>query len=144
MKKPGIIIVCIICLSFIVTSFAFMNEKDSQQEKSEKLLVVWTSGDKEVAMKMVFMYVFNAKKYKWWNDIELLVWGPSSKLLSEDKELQDYIKKMKEAGINLSACKACADMYKVSDKLTELGITVKYKGVDLTENIKGDSKVITF
>ena len=43
----------------------------------DKLVVVWTSGDKEVAMKMVFMYSFNAKKYEWWDDITLLVWKAS-------------------------------------------------------------------
>ena len=28
---------------------------------SEKLVVLWTSGDREVALKMVFMYTFNVK-----------------------------------------------------------------------------------
>ena len=72
-----------------VKSKTEMNEED-------KLVVVWTSGDKEVAMKMVFMYTYNAKKQAWWDDVTLLVWGPSSKLLSQDKELQDYVKKMIE------------------------------------------------
>ena len=109
----------------------------------DKLVVVWTSGDKEVAMKMVFMYTFNAKKYEWWDDITLLVWGPSSKLLSEDKELQDYLKKLLDSGINVLACKGCADMYGISDKLEQIGVTVRYTGVDLTDFIK-ERHVITF
>lgn len=109
----------------------------------DKLVVVWTSGDKEVAMKMVFMYTFNAKKYEWWDDITLLVWGPSSKLLSEDKELQDYIKKILDSGINVLACKGCADTYGISDKLEQIGVTVRYTGVDLTDFIK-ERHVITF
>jgi hypothetical protein len=109
----------------------------------DKLVVVWTSGDKEVAMKMVFMYTFNAKKYNWWKDITLLVWGPSSKLLSEDKDLQDYVKKMLDEGIHVLACKGCADMYEVSDDLEKIGVTVKYTGTDLTEFIK-ERHVITF
>ena len=118
--------------------------KDSTEiSNKDKLVVVWTSGDKEVAMKMVFMYTHNAKKYEWWEDITLLVWGPSAKLLSEDKELQDYIKTMLDAGIHVLACKGCADMYEISDKLEEIGVTVKYTGKDLTNFIK-ERHVITF
>ena len=109
----------------------------------DKLVVVWTSGDKEVAMKMVFMYTYNAQKYGWWDDITLLVWGPSSKLLSEDQELQDYVKKMKDEGVNLLACKGCADMYEVSGKLEQIGVTVRYTGKDLTDFIK-ERHVVTF
>lgn len=123
---------------------ANLNAPDSNIiSEKEKLVVVWTSGDREVALKMVFMYVYNSKKYEWWKDITLLVWGPSSKLLSEDVELQDYIKNMKDIGVNLLACKACADLYGVSDKLSELGITVKYTGKDLTGFIK-NNHVVTF
>jgi len=109
----------------------------------DKLVVVWTSGDKEVAMKMVFMYTFNAKKYEWWEDITLLVWGPSSKLLSEDEDLQEYVKSMLDIGINVLACKGCADLYEVSDELEEIGVTVKYTGTDLTGFIK-ERHVVTF
>ncbi|NQU32863.1 MAG: DsrE family protein [Bacteroidetes bacterium] len=111
--------------------------------KNDKLVVVWTSGDKEVAMKMVFMYTSNAKKNNWWEDITLLVWGPSAKLLSEDKELQDYVKTMLDNGIDVLACKGCADQYGISEKLEQIGVTVKYTGVDLTNFIK-ERHVITF
>ncbi|MCP4901388.1 MAG: DsrE family protein [bacterium] len=112
----------------------------------DKLVVVWTSGDRDVALKMVFMYTYNASasRFGWWDDITLVVWGPSAKLLSEDKELQEYIAKMKEAGITLEACKACADMYEASGKLTELGIDVKYMGDVLTNYVKEGRHVLTF
>ena len=107
-------------------------------------MVVWTSGDREVALKMVFMYTFNAKKHGWWDDITFIVWGPSEKLLAEDVELQDYLKKMFDVGIRVEACKACSDMYGVSESLSDLGVDVKYMGVPLTEYIKEGLKVITF
>ena len=116
---------------------------EMELKKDDRLVVVWTSGDREVALKMVFMYTYNAKRAGWWKDVTLLVWGPSSKLLSEDKELQDYVKSMKAEGVTLLACKACADMYGVADKITEIGVTVKYTGTDLTEFIK-ERHVITF
>jgi len=111
---------------------------------SSKLFVLWTSGDKEVAIKMVFMYTYNAKKNGWWDTIRFIVWGPSSKLLAEDAEIQEGIKKMKEEGVELYACKACADLYGVSDKLAELGLTVKYIGKDLTDLLKAGWHQLTF
>ena len=115
----------------------------SEISNKDKLVVVWTSGDKEVAMKMVFMYTYNAKKYEWWDDITLLVWGPSAKLLTEDTELQDYVKKMLDSGIHVLACKGCADLYEVSDDLEKIGVTVRYTGKDLTSFIK-ERHVVTF
>lgn len=111
---------------------------------ADKLLVVWTSGDRDVALKMVYMYTFNAKKRGWWGTIRFLVWGPSAKLLANDAELQQEVIKMKEIGIELLACKACADSYNVSEKLTELGLDVKYMGVPLTEMLKSGWTTITF
>jgi len=120
---------------------------DAQERKSmepSKLLVVWTSGDKEVAEKMVYMYTYNAKKNDWWETVRFLIWGPSSKLLSEDADLQAYLGKMKDEGVELVACKACADMYGVSGKLEEMGVEVKYMGKPLSDMLKSDWKVITF
>ncbi len=113
-------------------------------EAPSKLMVIWTSGDREVALKMVFMYTFNAKKQGWWDQIRFVVWGPSSKLLSEDEELQKGIKDMMEAGVEVQACKACADLYGVSDKLAALGIDVKYMGVPLTDMLKGGWTSLSF
>lgn len=109
-----------------------------------KLKVVWTSGDKEVALKMVHMYVYNAKINNWWDDIELIVWGPSSKLLADDVELQLSVKAMLTKNIKVVACQACADSYHISDQLRALGIGVKYMGIPLTDYLKSDVKVITF
>ena len=101
------------------------------QDQNPNLAVVWTSGDRDVALKMVFMYTLNAKRRGWANEVELIVWGPSSKLVSHDVELQEEIAAMRDAGVVLKACKACSDSYGVSDKLQELGIEVKYMGVEL-------------
>ncbi|MFC1552649.1 DsrE family protein [Candidatus Latescibacterota bacterium] len=109
-----------------------------------KLMVLWTSADRDVAVKMVYMYTYNAKKNGWWNEVRFVIWGPSSKLLSEDKELQDYIAKMKEEGVILEACQACADMYGVSDKLRAMGIDVKYMGIPVTDMLKSGYASMTF
>lgn len=109
-------------------------EKITEAPESEgNQLILWTSGDREVALKMVFMYALNCKKRSWMNNVRLLIWGPSGKLLTEDIELQKYLKVLKDQGVELYACKGCADLYGISDNLTKLGVTVMYTGKMLAD-----------
>lgn len=117
---------------------------NNMQDSKDKLVVLWTSGDREVALKMVFMYTLNSKLREWWKEVTLIVWGPSSKLLSEDDALKLHIEKMIEIGVEVVACKACSDEYGVSEKLLDLGIEVKYMGQPLTAYLKEDVKLLTF
>jgi hypothetical protein len=154
MKKQNLIFMRVILIS-IVLAVVFMLIGSSQFhqaslatpaegiETGEDLVVLWTSGDPDVAKKMLFMYTYNAKKYEWWSHITLIVWGPSAKLLSENNDLQHEITKMKEEGIILKACKACADSYGVTVKLEELGIEVIYMGKDLTDYLKSDIRLLS-
>jgi hypothetical protein len=66
-----------------------MEKNKMTTSQPEKLLMVWTSGEIEVAKKMVFMYSMNAKLHGWWDEVTLLVWGPSSRLLAGDADLQE-------------------------------------------------------
>jgi hypothetical protein len=109
-----------------------------------RLAVIWSSSDPEVAHRVCFMYTHNARKLGWFDEVTLIVWGPSSKLLSEDASLQEEVKAMAADGVTLVACLACADSYGVTDKLRALGIDVKYMGVPLTEMLQSDWKVLTF
>ena len=116
----------------------------ANDKEGVKQLIVWTSGDREVALKMVFMYTYNCQKRKWMDKVRLLVWGASTKLLSEDEELQEKIKIIKEAGVELWACKACADLYGVSKKLESLGLKVHYTGKALADMQKEGWYILTF
>lgn len=112
--------------------------------KNDTLLVVWSSGDPEVAEKVCFMYTYNAKKADWFKEVIFVVWGPSAKLLAENEKLQETVRKMKEEGIIMEACVACARMYGVQDKLTELGFDVKGMGTVLSSYLKAGYPNITF
>lgn len=151
MKNKGLIFVILVFGIIISTqNVKTQNMNDSQSKNvlkvpsNEKLVVLWTSGDREVALKMVFMYTINSKKYGWWDDITLLVWGPSAKILSEDRELQAEIEKMIGAGIVVEACKGCSDQYEVSEKLEKIGVNVLYTGTVLTDYLKEGRHVLTF
>ena len=115
----------------------------SSKDTNGKLMILWTSGEREVAKKMVFLYALNAKANGWWEDITLLVWGPSAMLLTKDKELQEMIRDIMDSGVKVEACKGCSDLYGISDELSALGLDVKYTGVELTDYIK-EHKVVTF
>lgn len=107
------------------------------------LVVVWTANDPDVAMNMVFMFCKNSLLKKWWERVRLVVWGPSAKLLSKNAVLQKELVQVKNAGVELLACKACADRYNVTDQLTALGLQVIYMGAPLTEYLKNGAKVLT-
>ncbi len=111
---------------------------------NDKLVVLWTSGNPEVAEKVCFMYTHNAKRQGWFDEVTLVVWGPSARLLSENPALQEQVKAMIADGITVEACVACANMYGVASDLSALGIDVKGMGVPLTDYLKSDAKILTF
>lgn len=138
MKKT---ILILFAVSLFLGVFA-QNEKKMEDKKS-KLAVLWTSDDPNLAEKMAFMYTYNAKKQGWFDDVVLIIWGPSAKLASENKMIQDYIKKMQEAGIVVEACMACARMYGVDQKLAEMDVDVKGMGVPLSNYLKEGWKTLS-
>lgn len=109
----------------------------------KKLNILWTSNDKDTFKHMVAMYSVNALKNKWWEEINVLIWGGSTKLSKEDKGVQKTIQKMILAGVTVEACLACADIYNATEVLEAIGVDVKYTGTTLTDYIKGEDQLIT-
>lgn len=114
------------------------------ENKKEKLAVLWVSGDRDVAEKSCLMYTHAAKRNGWFDEVVLIVWGSSSRLLAEDEALQEKIKAMKEDGVILEACIACSNALGVTEDLKELGIDVKGMGVPLTDYLKSGYHVLTY
>ena len=119
-----------------------MNQ-DVKPGEPEELFVLWTSGDREVALGMVFMYTLNSKLRGWWEDVTLIVWGASTRLLAEDEELQGRVRQMIEAGIDVVACVACAEMFGATKVLEDLGIEVKPMGQPLSQLLKAGKTLLT-
>jgi hypothetical protein len=111
---------------------------------SDKLVVVWTSGDPYVAERVALMYTHNAKIQGWFKDVTLVVWGPSAKLISENIKLQEKVKAMQKDGVVVEACIACSNAYGVTEDLKKLGYDVKGMGKPLTDYLKNGVKVLTF
>ena len=142
-KKLSITMLLLFCLPMLLSTAA--EAVQAEEEKSiDSVAILWTSGDPEVAKKMVFLYTYNAKNQGWLKNIKFIIWGSSTLLVSKDKDIQEWIKKLDEAGVELYACKWCADQYEVSGLLEELGVEVIYYGEPLTKLIKDDWKILTF
>jgi len=107
------------------------------------LYVLWTNDNVVTAEKMVFMYTVNSLIHGWWEKVTLIVWGATTRLVSESTEIQAKVKEALEAGVHITACKACADQLGVTTTLEGLGIEVIYWGVPLTDLLKNDEKLIT-
>jgi hypothetical protein len=111
---------------------------------SEKthLYVLWTNDNVITAEKMVFMYTVNSLIHGWWEKVTLIIWGASAKLVSENKDIQKKVKEALDAGVHITACKACADQLGVTQTLENLKIEVKYWGAPLTEIIANGEKLL--
>jgi hypothetical protein len=66
-------------------------QQQSLAGPSDTLVVLWSSGDRDVAEKACLMYTSAAKKFKWFNELILVVWGPSEKLLAENAALKEKV-----------------------------------------------------
>jgi hypothetical protein len=111
---------------------------------ADSLVVVWSSGDIDVAEKVCLMYTHAAIKNQWFKEVVLVVWGPSAKLLAENQGLQTKLAEMQKDGIYVQACISCANLYGVTEKLKSLGIDVRPMGIPLTGYLKSERKMLNF
>ncbi len=110
-------------------------------QKEAKIL--WTSNNKETSIHMVLLYAHNAKLKNWMDDVTILVWGASQKLIAQDKEIQEKIKQMVEDGVKVIACLKCAENMQISESLNSCNIDVFYTGELLSQWIQSGDTIIT-
>ena len=95
------------------------------------------------AEKMVFMYGVNSLVKGWWGKVTLIIWGAPAKLSAENTEIKGKIKAALDAGVHITACKACADQLGVTETLEKMNIEVKYWGEPLTKILKSGETLLT-
>lgn len=135
---------CFVLSCLLLIALPAMLQAQDMENKKEKLAVLWTSGDRDVAEKSCLMYTHAAKRNGWFDEVVLIVWGSSSRLLAEDEALQEKIKSMKADGVILEACIACSNMLGVTEDLKALGIDVKGMGVPLSDYLKSGYHVLSY
>lgn len=137
--------IILIAIVFLSGSIKFLNAQDIKTNTaSDTLVVLWSSGDPDVAEKACLMYAHAAKRNSWFKEVILIVWGPSEKLLAENALLKEKISAMKKDGVIVEACVACSNMYGVTSDLKVCEVDVKGMGVPLTRYLKRGYKIISY
>jgi hypothetical protein len=111
---------------------------------ASKLFVILSSGDREVALEVGLVYTLNAAKNGWMDEVKLIIFGPSEKLAAYDTQVQERIKEVQNSGVEVMACKWCADRMKIADALEKAGIKVVYVGTVISDLIKSGWASLTF
>jgi hypothetical protein len=109
----------------------------------DKLNILWLTDNKHIFFNMISMYAINSRLNGWWNEVNIIIWGASAKLVGSDEQVRSEVLEMISHGITIEACKACCDNFGVTDKLLELGVNVRYMGEPLTEYLKSEEKLLT-
>ncbi len=134
----------IFLLVFFIPVLVHSQTSENDDVCTDKLFVLWTSDDVNLAERMVLMYAHTAKTSGWYEEVTLIIWGPSAKLTSENASIKNKLMSMQDDGVKIEACIVCADGYEVTDILQEMGFDVKPMGKPLTEYMKSGAKLLTF
>jgi len=99
-----------------------------------KLLVVVATGDKEKALTAL-MYAKNAAKNGWLDEVKVVFFGPSERLMVEDEDVSQEALEVAELCESL-ACKAISDREEISEAITKMGVRVEYVGRIISDYIR--------
>jgi hypothetical protein len=110
---------------------------------SKKAKILWTTDNKETALHMVCLYAHNALLKGWMDEVEVLVWGASQRLIVEDAEVRAKVEAMIRDGVKVVACLKCADSLEITAPLQTCGIDVHYTGELLSTWINSGESVIS-
>jgi len=109
-----------------------------------KVFVVLSSGDREVALEVGLVYPLNAAKNKWMDEVKVIIFGPSEKVAAYDLEVQQRIRELQQVGVDVIACKWCADRMNITGILEKAGITVVGVGPIISQLLKDGWASLTF
>jgi len=101
---------------------------------SSKLLVIIATGEKEKALTGL-MYARNALKLGWMEDVKIVFFGPSERLIVQDEQVLNEVKNIAVMG-ELFACKTISDRKGISGEVERLGVKVEHVGSIISNFIK--------
>ena len=112
--------------------------------EDQKLTILWTSGERDVALKVVLRYIETELEAKHWPSIELIIWGPSVRLAMDDDAIREKLISLQEHGLLTKACIVCAEEYEVTERLQGANIAVDFVCEDLTHIIQSQHPFVSF
>jgi hypothetical protein len=112
-------------------------------DEPQTLHLLWTTGDPITAEHMVMMYATNSKLNDWWDEVDVLIWGASQILVTENEAVQTKLEIARQAGVKFRACISCANNLGTLPKLEALDIPTYRLGPVLTELLQSGEKVLS-
>jgi hypothetical protein len=144
MKRRSLVLAGVVLIVAAVLGGSGLIATAQEEEAPQRLVVLWRSGDPDMFHSALYLFTHNSKRFKWFDEVTLVVWGPSQKLLLEDEEIQAKVKKMQKSGVRVLASIDCAIDYGIEGRLRdELGIRVMIMGPFLVRFLQEDYKVLT-
>lgn len=102
---------------------------------SDKVITIISSGDIGKALTGLG-YATRAVQNKWLSEVKLCFMGAAEQLLVDNEDIQNMVNEFKSLKGDVVACKAIADRYAVSDKISALDIDVEFVGQLISDHIK--------
>lgn len=130
--------------SLILLDEAVRLELKGRHIVATKVFVILSSADREVVLEVGLVYPLNAIRNRWMDEVKLIIFGPSEKIAAYDMEVRGRIDELRKAGIEVMACKWCADRMKITAALEDAGIKVVYVGQIISQMIKDGWASLTF
>ena len=101
---------------------------------SSKLLVIIATGENEKALTGL-MYASRTLSEGWMDEVKVVFFGPSERLLVEDEVIAKTVKELGAVETPI-ACKFISDRDGISEKIEALGVNVDYVGTINSDFIK--------
>ncbi|MCD4715775.1 MAG: hypothetical protein K8R45_03415 [Desulfobacterales bacterium] len=101
---------------------------------SSKLLVIIATGENEKALTGL-MYASRTLSEGWMDEVKVVFFGPSERLLVEDEVIAKTVKEFGAVETPI-ACKFISDRDGISEKIEALGVNVDYVGTIISNFIK--------
>ncbi|MEG1615687.1 MAG: DsrE family protein [Bacteroidales bacterium] len=111
--------------------------------ENEKLTILWTSGEKDVALKVVLRYAEGALEKGMWKAIDLIIWGPSVQIAADDETVRLKVQKLIEQGVKVKACIVCAEEYGVTETLEKMNVQLEMVGEEITHIIQDQTPLLS-
>ena len=109
---------------------------------SSKVLVIIATGEEEKALTGL-MYASKTMSEGWLDEVQVMFFGPSERLLVENEEIAREAKELCTVQKPI-ACKFIADRDSISDQIEGLGLKVEYVGAIISDFIKQGYVPIVF
>lgn len=110
----------------------------------DRLLVIVATKDID-KIETAVRYAAYANSRGWFDDVEVIFFGPSEKVIASNLDLlNNLIKLAKDNNLRMGACKAIADEQFIANKLEVNGINVFYVGEYISNQIRNGVKVMVW